>query len=164
MVQVDGGGVAGLFPPKLGNGLGQQPQHAPHPLKVLQGGSFLHQGVDELWMEWVALAQRLAAIIALPHGWQGLGMAAPEVLVGPHHLPHPTAVDGFKQATAQHLHRLVFAGGGEGRDLSSRHGLQFREDSINPLVLLPIGIHRLATTAQRQGEHQLQRWGRSSLP
>ena len=44
--------------------------------------------------------------------------------------------------------------GGEGRDLSSRHGLQFCEDSINPLVLLPIGIHRLATTAQRQGEHQ----------
>ena len=68
MVQVDGGGVTGLLPPELGDGPGQQPQHAPHLLEVLQGGGFLHQGLDELRVEWVALAQRLGPIIVLPHG------------------------------------------------------------------------------------------------
>ena len=74
-------------------------------------------------------------------------MAAPQVLVGPHHLPHPAAIDGCEQAAAPYLYRLFFTGGCEGRDLPSRHGFQFREDPLNPLVFLPVGIHRLAATA-----------------
>ena len=105
-------------------------------------------------MQRIALAQIGSTVVALPHRRQGLGGAAPDLLVGLHHLLHPAAVDRFEEAPCQHLHRFVFAGGGEGRDLPSRDRLQLSEDPIDPLVLLPISIHGLAALAQGQGEHQ----------
>ena len=154
VVEVNSRDAPRLVAPELADGLRQQPQHAPHPLEVLQGGGLLHQGVDQLRMQRIALAQIGSAVIVLPHRRQGLGGAAPDVLVSTHHLLHPAAVDGLEQAPCQHLHRFVFAGGREGRDLPARDRLQLSEDPIDPLVFLPIGIHRLAALAQGQGEHQ----------
>ena len=61
-------------------------KHAPHPLEVLQGGGLLHQGVDQLRMERIALAQIVGAVIALAHRRQRLAVRLPDLLVGLHDL------------------------------------------------------------------------------
>jgi hypothetical protein len=66
-VEVDGCDAPWLLAPELAHGLRQQPQHAPHPLEVLQGGGLLHQGFDQLRMQRIALAQLGSAVIPLPH-------------------------------------------------------------------------------------------------
>ncbi|MCY3595115.1 MAG: hypothetical protein OXH01_07780 [Bacteroidetes bacterium] len=67
VVQMDGGRHRAA-PARVGQRSGPAAATCPAPVEVLQGGGFLHQGLDEPRVKWVALAQRLGPIIVLPHG------------------------------------------------------------------------------------------------
>ena len=135
VMQMDRRRVGGPLPPQVRDGAREQPQHAVHPLEVVECRGLAGQRVEDVRVQRVARPELLHRLG--PRGVVGhrVLVAGPQSAVGVDHLGRLGVVDVLEQTPPEHLHGLVLFGRVQQSRLPRRDALDLGHPVRDELVL-----------------------------
>ena len=159
VVQMDRRRVGGPLPPEVRDGPREQPQHAAHPLEVVERRGLAGQRVEDVRVQRVARPKLLHRLG--PGGVVGerVLVAGPQSAVGVDHLGRLGVVDVLEQTPPEHLHGLVLFGRVQQSRLPRRDALDLGHPVRDELVLRRVGVGGAAVLAdgERVDEGRVRR-------
>ena len=135
--------------PEMAHCAGEEPEHPTHSLEIRQRRCLAGESVENLRVKWIGPAKRFDDLWL--HGFvrDRIALGRPQGAIRVDYLGGEILVDGLKEAATQDQDGLVILRGIEERGFSGRNTLRLSHLLCQELVLLGVGILRLAVPTDR---------------